>query len=258
VLTLFACCNAFVVALNIGLLVLYIKVNDTPTWIIQLQLCIEGMMWLIVVCVLGIAGVIVFRKIRQPGCRVLQLLPKGSNQVKIALLLGIIMLSYLSRVVFSFVSAATTTFFDIHNGISTNDIVVFFMLLAWEVVPLSAVLILFGSVSASSRRTSSVSAILGTPSLSVNNTTPNGSVISSQPPSETDPFLAASFFRNDTRYDSNDENDEFVANDDSITIVGAASPYRPFSTGSPSVRGLSGPLDLSSRIKPPKVINDNQ
>lgn len=169
--------------------------------------------------------------------------------LKFAVLLSIIVLAYLSRCVFEFVSVGTGTFYQIHSGDNTNDVVVFVLLFVWELIPLTAVLLLFGSVggggggsvggSGASGITSGGASGVAPIIVSIN-TDSRASVLPgmASASSEGDPILGrgSKFFKKDTRYDS-DSDDDMSAPIKYESSVGA-SPYRAFPTSSGSFGSL--------------------
>lgn len=254
VMSLYTCANVFVWALNGVLLGFYVHTDASvlPTWIAQLELAVEGVMWLIVVCVLGASGFSVWRMLGHRDAQVALLLPKGSNRCKLGVLLTIIMVAYSSRVVFSFVSLGTHQFYAVHNGIGSGAIVVFVLLVAWEVVPLTAVLVLFGSMS-SSRAPLTAPLVAATPNLSINDTgiADTSSVAVEAPAVETDPLLVsshASFFANTSRYDSDpDQIDELGSSADNKSFgEGARAKLCALRTAHPSQRPLR--IDPSQQV----------
>lgn len=254
VLVLFVTFNLFIVCLNVIVFALYLHINDArvPLWVAQIESSIESASWLTVVMVLGGAGFILVQRMRKhPTSRMWLLLPRGLSWLKLAVLVSIIVLAYLSRCAFEFVSVGTGTFYHIHSGDDTNDVVVFVLLFVWELIPLTAVLILFGSVggggggggSGGIASSGSVPSGVAPVIASINNPDSRSNSLPgmASASSEGDPILGrgSAFFKKDSRYDS-DSDDDINSSTSKFEPSVGASPYRAFPTSSGSFNSVGG------------------
>uniref|UniRef100_A0A7S4IRS0 THH1/TOM1/TOM3 domain-containing protein n=1 Tax=Vannella robusta TaxID=1487602 RepID=A0A7S4IRS0_9EUKA len=184
-----------------------IKDEDEPAWLDASAQVLSGVIFFILVVVLGYYGCRVFLKVRKGEIAVpFQL--KGASNNLILTATGLIVIIYTIRSIYDFITAFDVWKVDIDSGFSFDDFVVFGMYFSWEVVPCVILLILFWSVGKKHR-----GVVLGS-----KNTQKSADEYSlDEEPS--------GFFNNDFRYDSDSDENSILYPSSYATPASFNTPY---------------------------------